>query len=998
MDVLYQDRLQAECAEYLSINLFNVPVDPAKAADPARFTVASADDPNYAASREVHPVRTSSRTRAIRVALRKDLLVKGTHIFLALPAPMQAGKTYAVGVGDLGATVPALAPVLFDDRRQTSDNIRVNQLGYLPGCAKYAYLGQYMGDGGGMEFKAARFELLDAEGKGVFSGEARRREVNEALVGQQVWELDFSAFDAPGTYRVYVPGVGLSYAFDIGPDALNPAYANLMRGNFHQRCGMAIEKEFSRHARPACHLDDAYLEQRAETLKFVQAKAPLYPTTYDNQRHEAIHGHHDAGDYGKYTYTGAGYVFSILLACEVFPDRFREDNLGLPYSGNGIPDLLDECKWELDWLEQMQDPSDGGVFGVIRPNSGAYENSMPPPEARRLFFPKDTVFTAAYAAALAHAASSPLVRKHYPQDGPRYLAKAVRAWEFLEKNNTYVHWMHYGAVFEDRDERAWAALELYAATGEAKYHDYFLKHFDPSEKRWGWWGLFEAVGYAAERYVFLKDRPKDAAREEKCRQALREACAKCLKDSAGFPYRLSMPAESIRHGSYGWYFPGDMFGYTLLLGYALDGKKEYLECALRNLDYEAGANAFGYFLQTGLGSKRNIECVDNDSVFDRIIEPVPGLPLGIGSAGFYWLAKYDRAVGAGTWPVQWPLMNRWSDGFNVQTEFTMAPLARETVVAGYFSRIAPGPHRRPTVKIRADRLTGPAPMAVKFEAQAASPGGRIREYFWDFGDETFSTQAAPTHVFDAPGRTYPVCVTVVDDQGATAYDTAAVGCTVEKAAYPREEFRPDADTIALYHFDGDLKDSSGRGLDLAAKTGVAERQAHRFAAAPLWMARPEGSCLDLDGAEQFSATLPRELVGDPAATPLTFEAMVYVEEFAGWGYPGNPILLGVAARYDSWLGWRQGTWDKAQAPQLAGGAGTMVPAEAFVKDFPRGRWCQVRIAWDGRESARFFVDGQLFGEGKGAAFKPGAKEPLVFSLGPLRGLVDEVRVSKSVRP
>src|SRR5206468_1883281 len=107
-------------------------------------------------------------------------------------------------------------------------------------------------------------------------------------------------------------------------------------------------------------------------------------------------------------------------------------------TGNGVPDLLEECKWELDWLEQMQDPADGGVFGVILPRSGGYEQFFPPRESHRLFFPKDTVFTAAYAAALAHAGRSPLIRARYPREAARYLDRARRAWEFLEKNRTYV--------------------------------------------------------------------------------------------------------------------------------------------------------------------------------------------------------------------------------------------------------------------------------------------------------------------------------------------------------------------------------------------------------------------------------------------------------------------------------------------------------------------------------------------------------------------------------
>jgi PKD repeat protein len=66
---------------------------------------------------------------------------------------------------------------------------------------------------------------------------------------------------------------------------------------------------------------------------------------------------------------------------------------------------------------------------------------------------------------------------------------------------------------------------------------------------------------------------------------------------------------------------------------------------------------------------------------------------------------------------------------------------------------------------------------VQFEAEASSPGGRIREYFWDFGDESFSTRRAPAHVFDAAARQHEVCVTVIDDQGGSAYDVAEVSCS-----------------------------------------------------------------------------------------------------------------------------------------------------------------------------------------------------------------------------
>jgi hypothetical protein len=989
MDRLYDNRLEAESARYLSINLFNVQIDHARAADPGHFTIFSPDDPAYAEAKGVRAVSSGSRTRSIRVPLRKEMLVKGTHVFLELPRPMQNGRHYAVRVGDIGADVPDLPPVQYDDRRQVNDNIRINQLGYLPGLSKHAYLGQYMGDLGGMPFDTEKFDLLDSNGQRIFTGRISRRNVNDHLVGQIVYEMDFTAFNRPGTYRLHVPGVGISYPFDIGAKALTPGYVNLMRGHYHQRCGMEIDPALSRHHRDACHLDDAFWEGLVETLGFVKPKdPPLYPANYDGRHQKATRGHHDAGDYGKYTSTGAAYVFSILQAMEVFPDRFRGDNLGLPYSRNGIPDLLDEVKWELDWLEQMQDESDGGVFGVIKPRTGGYEQHMPLKEARRLFYPKDTVFTAAYAAALARASRSPDVRKHYPNDVDRYLQKAVQAWEFLEKNERYTEYFHYGATFGDWDERCWAAAELYAATGDEKYHRYFLENFEPERKRWDWWPLFDAVGYAAKSYIFMTERKHEPRMLERCKQALRDVCQMHLDDAAEHPYRLSMPRPSVRHGTYGWYFPGDLAGYNLLMGYALDRDQRYLQCALDNLAYTFGANPHGYFLQTGLGHKRNIEVVDQESGYDGIIEPVPGLPLGIGSNGFYWIALYERRPAEGQHPAEWPLLNRWYDGFNVSTEFTMGPMARETIVAAFFSEEPQG--QRPAVKIQADQLAGPAPLRVQFDIAVEPADRRVRQVFWDFGDESFSAHRSPAHVFERAGQTYEVAASIVDEEGLWSYHVVQVNCTLEDPPFSQEPLAADEQTILLLHFDGDLKDSSRNGLEVkVAAKRADERQAHRFSEQPpMWMADPRGSALVLDGAEHFMVEIPQTLLPEPATTPFTMEMMLYLREFAGWAYEGNPFLLGVQNNWDSAVAWQQETWDRASAPRF----GEAIPSNRFASEFPRERWCHVQIRYDGAGRAEFLVDGASWGVIEGQILKPGVNKPLVFSFGPFRGMIDQVRL------
>jgi hypothetical protein len=999
MDRLYRDRLEAESAEVLSITLFDASLDPASIHDPQLYQIISDGDPAYARDKQVRPASVSVRRRVVRLSERHDLMLKPTVIFLALPAAMTQGCRYRVSADRAHAGISPLAAVTFDDAHQVNDNIRVNHLGYLPGYAKRAYVGQYLGDGGAMPIKARSFQLVDAGGKVRFSGVLTRRKQGEEFVGQEVWEADFSAVDGPGTFRVRVPGLGVSHPFAITADAYNPAYANLMRGNYHQRCGADIPAGWSRFARPACHLDDALVDPAAAKLPFVAPKSPpLYESDLTVKQRTATRGHHDAGDYGKYTISGAAYVFSILHAFEVFPDRFQEDNLGLPCSGNGIPDLLDEAKWELDWLENMQD-SDGGVFGVIRPKNGGYENHLPPAKSGRLMFPKDTVFTAAYAAALAKAARSPAVTRHYPDDAPRYLRKARAAWAWLEKNQRYTEYFHYGAVFGDRDERCWAAVELFQATGEPQFRDYVKAHFDPALKRWDWWALFEAQGYAVHSLV-AGPRALDDDLLARAKEELRKTCERLVAYAAAQPYRLSFPQESLPHKRYGWFFPGEMAGYHLLMGHKAFGEARYLQCALDNLGYTMGANPAGYFLFTGLGHKRNIEIVHDPSKHDDIIEPSPGIPLGIGSDGIYYLNRYGKTAGEGQHPNEWPLLNRWYDGFNVTSEFTTPQLAKETVVAAYFAAMPKTKPAPPSIAIRATAEKTAAKKtsagaSMQFELDAKPGGGEIRQVFWDFDDESFSTAPRPTHLFADAGRRHRVAATVVDANGQWAWATTTVTVPLERPAYRRKPHVRDAGTIAQFPLDGDFDDNGKRGLRLAVKEGGVYRPPYRFEeGAASWMTVPRGRTLVMHGNEQFTVELPPDAAKALYDKGLYVEAMLYIDDFTAFGFPGDPLLFGLHQKWNSWAGLKQGTWDRKLAPAFLGAGGAMLPVEETIRGLPRRRWCQLRLEFSPQNGCVALLDGTALGKPAKFAFQPAGRDPLILSVGPWRGMVNDIVVGR----
>jgi hypothetical protein len=156
---------------------------------------------------------------------------------------------------------------------------------------------------------------------------------------------------------------------------------------------------------------------------------------------------------------------------------------------------------------------------------------------------------------------------------------------------------------------------------------------------------------------------------------------------------------------------------------------------------------------------------------------------------------------------------------------------------------------------------------------------------------------------------------------------------------------------------------------------------------PMWMATPSGSCVETRGAEQLVCEIPAAAFKADGAWAL--EAMIYLKDFAGWSYPGNPILLGVEQDNDAWVGWRQETWEKARLPKF-GAAGVAAVAPDKFKDFPRERWCQVRVAYDGKGRATLTVDGEKWGEVSGVKMKAGKAARV--TVGPFKGSVDEVRL------
>lgn len=689
----------------------------------------------------------SFKRRVLYAPLKRHDLRIGNYLYLPLATPVADEQEVQV-------TNPSqkLWPSSFQfsaraERLRWSPVLHVNQTGYLPAYTKRAMVGYYLGNLGEMECEGpgaegrggekergqgdeapGTFSLLDAHSnQEVFHGKLMPRPDRGFPFPcyQRVLEADFTAFRTPGEYRLFVPGLGTSFPFRID-DAMAGAFARAYAlGLYHQRCGTANAAPFTRFTHGPCHTAPAAVPDMSSEFAFVNKCLERMTADWkDNARHTAPRlknvaaslypfvnhgpvdvsgGHHDAGDYSKYTINSAGFIHHLVFAADAFPGVSDLDNLGLPESGDGKSDVLQEAKWEADFLAKMQD-ADGGFYFLVYPREREYEDNVTPDRGDpQLVFPKTTAVTAAATAALAQCASSPTFKNQFPEAAAQYLDKAKKGWGFLEhaiakygKDGAYQKITHYGNEFIHDDELAWAACEMYLATGEPTYHKKvleWLKPADPNTRRWGWQRMYEAYGCAIRSYAFaartgrLKRDKLDPTLFERCEEEIAACGVDQLRRAQQCAYGTSFPEETKRVRSAGWYFSLDAafdLAVASQIDYPImpDPRPRMLEAIISNLNYEEGCNPVNVTYLTGLGWKRQREIVDQYASNDRRILPPTGIPLGNIQGGIGWNAVYNSELGPLSFPsdstehAPYPFYDRWGDAFNLTQEFVILNQAR----------------------------------------------------------------------------------------------------------------------------------------------------------------------------------------------------------------------------------------------------------------------------------------------------------------------------------
>jgi hypothetical protein len=644
-------------------------------------------------------------------------------IYLTLATPISEGQSVEVKNPDASLWPSSMQFAAKADALRFSPAIHVNEEGYVPSFPKKAMVGYLLGNLGELNVDAsAGFKLVNAStGATVFTGTLTSRAdqgwTYSATPYQKVLQADFTSFTTPGQYQLVVPGLGASLPFVIDDGIAMNFTRTYELGLYHQRCGGSNALPFTRFTHDACHTAPAEVPTSDPAYDFTwgciasksggnstqtapqltNPASQLYP--FINQgKVDVTGGHHDAGDYSKYTIDVALLAHQLMFTADSVKGADKLDNLGIPESGDGISDIMQEAKWEADYLAKLQD-ADGGFYFIVYPKNREYEWDVTPDHGdQQVVWPKNTSATAASVAALAQCASSPLFKKAYPDVAATYLAKAKLGWQFLMnaqakygKVGAYQKVTFYGDEFNDNDELAWAACELFLATGDNQYQQKLLEWFpDPSDTntmRWTWVRLYQSYGCAIRSYAFAARSGRLAASQlnptylAACENQIKLAGQDALTWSNQSAYGTAFPENSKHVMSAAWYFSLDQAS-DMAVAYQIDPKPEYIDALVGNMNYEAGSNPINQVYIAGLGMKREQNMVSQYGYNDRRLLPPIGEPSSNLQSSFSWNELYGADLTNLSFPSEngtsnvYPFYDRFTDTWNVTTEFVTLNQAR----------------------------------------------------------------------------------------------------------------------------------------------------------------------------------------------------------------------------------------------------------------------------------------------------------------------------------
>jgi endoglucanase len=486
--------------------------------------------------------------------------------------------------------------------------ISVNQTGYFPNGTKIASIA--------LEASSAMdWSLRSSSGEVVMSGQTTLKG-EDAASGDFLQIIDFSEYRNPGSgYQIVAAGLE-SVPFDISNEIYSGLKVDALEYFYRNRSGIPIEAKYAGDAwaRPAGHLTD----NNVTCFKGLDAAGNSWPGC--GYSLDVSGGWYDAGDFGKYVVNGGITVWTLMDLFWRIPAEFLDGSLSIPEQDNGVSDLLDEIRWEMEFLLSMQVPQGQPMAGMVHHKmhdlAWAPIPMIPPSQVDnnsdfaevgvgRYLYPPSTAATLNLAATAAQCAR--VWQWADPAFSVRCLTAAETAWKAalahpdIFAGNTPGNG---GGNYDDNnvaDEFYWAAAELFISTGKEEYSAYLLGSDMFGQVDSFDWGHTAPLGSMA--LVMTKNNlPADklAILKERILAFADELIS--IQDKDGY----SVPLK----GDYPWGSNGQILNNMMLLGVAYDisggdmlsGDVKYLEAMRLGMDYILGRNPINMSYVSGYGT------------------------------------------------------------------------------------------------------------------------------------------------------------------------------------------------------------------------------------------------------------------------------------------------------------------------------------------------------------------------------------------------------------
>lgn len=533
-----------------------------------------------------------------------------THVFTAGTDNPAAQLVFQVGgqdeastlcLDDISLTGGAEPPVYEPD---TGSPVRVNQVGYLTEGPKQ---GTFVTE----STEALAWTLLDASGTEVATGTTTPLGVDPSSE-QNVHAFDFGEVSTPGDGYTVTIGEETSEPFAIGDDLYSTLRSDALAYFYHNRSGVEIDAALvgEEYARPAGHVNVAP-NQGDDGV-----------TCWKNECDytlDAAGGWYDAGDHGKYVVNGGISVAQLLSSYErtlttegADGEPLGDGALAVPEQGNGVPDILDEARWQLEFLLSMRVPEGEEQAGLAHHKlHDAAWTALPTlpheDDQPRELHPVSTAATLNVAATAAQGAR--LFAAYDPEFAEELLAAAESSYAAALANPDLLADPNDGTgggAYSDTkvtDEFYWAAAELFVTTGEDTYRDDVLG----SELHGDAEGVFPPGGFswgetAALGGLSLATVPNALSDDElaRVRATVSEAADGLVELAGGEAYGVPLGVDG-----YVWGSNSQVLNNMVVLATAHDltGETAYRDAVLTGLDYLLGRNPLNLSYVTGYGER-----------------------------------------------------------------------------------------------------------------------------------------------------------------------------------------------------------------------------------------------------------------------------------------------------------------------------------------------------------------------------------------------------------